>query len=193
VSQVRSKAFYLLFVPIIFLFFDLASGSVDGDTIRWWSINAGGNVYDSSTNYKLCGSVGQFAAGKDSITGTTVAFCYSGFWNPWVRKMTPVEWEDQSHVQLPREFDLRQNYPNPFNPNTVIEYALPKSAHVTIEIYNLLGQKVNVLVDEDQKVGRYRVDWDGKDKKGEELASGIYFYRIQAGDFVKCKKMIMLK
>ena len=186
----RTKAFYLLFVPIIFLFFNLASGS--GEKIPWLSANAGGNIYSSSTNYQLCGSVGQFVAGKDSSAGT-VPFCYSGFWNPWVRETTPVEWEDESHVQLPTEFDLRQNYPNPFNPETMIEYALPKSAHVTLEVYNLLGQKVNILVDEDQKVGRYRVDWDGKDKDGGELASGIYFYRIQAGDFVKCKKMIMLK
>jgi hypothetical protein len=186
----RSKTFYLLFVPFTFLFFNFALGS--GEKIPWWSINAGGNVYDSSTNYKLCGSTAQSVAGKDSSTGT-VPFCYSGFWNPWVKKTTPVEWEDVDQAELPREFDLRQNYPNPFNPNTMIEYALPKSAHVTIEIYNLLGQKVDVLIDEDQKVGRYRVDWDGRDRNGKELASGIYFYRIQAGDFVKCKKMIMLK
>ena len=188
----RSKAFYFLFIPIIFLFFNFALGS--GEKIPWSSANGGGIVYDSSTHYKLCGSVGQFAAGKDSNTGpVTAPFCYSGFWNPWVRMTTPVEWEEVGQTELPKEFDLRQNYPNPFNPNTVIEYALPKSAHVTIEIYNLLGQKVNVLMDEDQKVGFYRVDWDGKDKGGGELASGIYFYRIQAGDFVKCKKMIMLK
>jgi hypothetical protein len=186
----RSKTFYLLFVPFIFLFFNFALGS--GEKIPWWSINAGGNVYDSSTNYKLCGSTAQSVAGKDTIPGT-VPFCYSGFWNPWVKKMTPVEWEEVDQAEIPKEFELRQNYPNPFNPNTVIEYALPKSAHVTIEIYNLLGQKINVLVDEDQKVGFYRLGWDGKDKDGGELASGIYFYRIQAGDFVKCKKMIMLK
>jgi hypothetical protein len=161
-----------------------------GEKIPWWSVNAGGNVYGSSANYKLCGSVAQSVTGRDS---STTYRSYVGFWNPWVREMTPVEWEDESHVQLPTEFDLRQNYPNPFNPQTMIEYALPKSAHVTIEIYNLLGQKVNVLVDEDQRAGRYQVDWDGKDKDGGELASGIYFYRIQAGDFVKCKKMIMLK
>lgn len=176
----RSKRFYLQFVPIILLLFSSALGS--GEKIPWWSINGGGNIYSSSTTYKLCGSAAQ-----------SVTHSYAGFWNPWVVQMTPVEWEEVDHAQLPKEFDLRQNYPNPFNPNTVIEYALPKSAHVTIEIYNLLGQKVNVLVDENQKVGFYRVDWDGKDKKGEELGSGIYFYRIQAGDFVKCKKMIMLK
>jgi len=185
---VKVKTFHLLFIPIIFLLFTSALGS--GEKIPWWSINGGGNIYSSSTNYKLCGSVTQSAAGKSAGASN---YSYAGFWNPWVVQMTPVEWEEGDHAQLPKEFDLRQNYPNPFNPGTVIEYALPKSAHVTIEIYNLLGQKVNVLVDKNQKVGRYRVDWDGKDKKGEELASGIYFYRIQAEDFVKCKKMIMLK
>jgi hypothetical protein len=188
VEEVKAKAFNLLFVPIIFLFFSSALGS--GEKIPWWSTNAGGNIYSSSTNYKLCGSVAQSMAGRDS---STTQKSYAGFWNPWVRQLTPVEWEDVDQAKLPEEFDLRQNYPNPFNPNTMIEYALPKPAHVTIEIYNLLGQKVNVLVDEDQKIGRYQVAWDGKDKDGRELASGIYFYRIQAGDFVKCKKMIMLK
>jgi hypothetical protein len=190
VREVKAKTFHLLFVPIIFLLFSSAFSS--GEKIPWWSINGGGTIYSSAGDKKLCGSVAQSVAGKDSITGT-VPFCYSGFWNPWVRKMTPVEWEEEGQAELPKEFGLSQNYPNPFNPTTVIEYALPKSAHVTIEIYNLLGQKINVLVDENQKIGFYRVDWDGKDKDGGELASGIYFYRIQAGDFVKCKKMIMLK
>lgn len=184
----KVKTFYLLFIPIIFLLFSSALGS--GEKIPWWSINGGGTIYSSAGDKRLCGSIAQSMAGRDS---SATQKSYAGFWNPWVVQMTPVEWEEVDLSELPKKFDLRQNYPNPFNPTTVIEYALPKSAHVTIEIYNLLGQKVNVLVDEDQKGGFYRVDWDGKDKKGEELASGIYFYRIQAEDFVKCKKMIMLK
>jgi hypothetical protein len=184
----RSKPLHFLFVPITLLLFCSALGS--GEKIPWSSINGGGTIYSSAGDKKLCGSIAQSMAGRDT---SATQKSYAGFWNPWVVKMTPVEWEEGDHAQLPKEFDLRQNYPNPFNPGTVIEYALPKLAHVTIEIYNLLGQKVNVLVEEDQKAGLYRVDWDGKDKQGEELASGIYFYRIQAGDFVKCKKMIMLK
>jgi hypothetical protein len=161
-----------------------------GEKIPCWSINTGGNVYSSSTNYKLCGSLAQSVAGKDS--SGSVQYNYAGFWNPWIRN-TASDVKREETANIPEDFSLSQNYPNPFNPSTVIEYSLPQSAHVTIEIYNLLGQKINILVNEDQKVGFYRLDWDGKDKQGNELASGVYFYRIQAGDFVKCKKMTMLK
>ena len=171
-----------------FLAFGLVFAS--GEKIPWGSINAGGNVYSSSTTYRLCGSVAQSVAGKDS--SGSVQYNFAGFWNPWIMNAaSDVKREETPNI--PEDFSLSQNYPNPFNPSTVIEYSLPQSAHVIIEIYNLLGQKVNILVDEDQKVGFYRVDWDGKDKQGNELASGVYFYRIQAGDFVKCKKMTMLK
>ena len=113
--------------------------------------------------------------------------------------MTPVEWEEVDQTQLPKEFGLRQNYPNPFNPATVIEYALPKASEVKIQIYNILGQRVRNLVDELQEPGYKMIHWDGKDGNGRDVSSGIYFYRIVARtnqgseDFVKCKKMTLLK
>ena len=93
----------------------------------------------------------------------------------------------------PESFSLSQNYPNPFNPQTQIVYALPRECHVKVTIFNLLGQRVKVLVDKYQKAGFKRVYWDGKDERGVEVASGIYFYKIQAGDFVQSKKMVILK
>ena len=94
----------------------------------------------------------------------------------------------------PEHFFLSQNYPNPFNPVTNIEFSLSKSAWVSLEIFNILGQKVKTLIaDQNLSPGAYLVDWDGKDENGHDVSSGIYFYRIQAGDFSEVKKMIFLK
>jgi hypothetical protein len=94
---------------------------------------------------------------------------------------------------LPRQFMLSQNRPNPFNPSTTVEYAVPSRSHVTITVYNILGQNVRTLVDEDKQAGRYVVDWDGKDGDGRTAPTGIYLYQIRSGDFVQAKKMLMLK
>ena len=94
---------------------------------------------------------------------------------------------------IPQTFSLAQNYPNPFNPTTTIEYALPSDAQVEICIYNILGRKVKVLVDERQLAGYKKVTWDGKNEKGHDVASGVYFCKIKAGDFTQVKKMVLLK
>ena len=94
---------------------------------------------------------------------------------------------------LPKVFALEQNYPNPFNPETIIRYALPKAAPVRIAIYNLLGQQVKKLVDKEQLPGFHQVHWDGTNDAGLKLASGLYVYRMEAGQFVKIRKMMMLK
>lgn len=93
----------------------------------------------------------------------------------------------------PESFSLFQNYPNPFNPETQINYALPQDCQVRITVYNLLGQRVRTLVDEPQSAGYRTVHWDGKDEQGVDVASGVYFYKIKAGDFVDSKKMLLLK
>ena len=99
--------------------------------------------------------------------------------------------------RLPQRIALSQNYPNPFNPSTLIRYHLSavrgRPSAVTLKIYNVLGQLVSTLVDERQVPGYYSVSWDGRDSLGKEVSSGIYFYRMKAGDFVKTRKMILLK
>ena len=90
--------------------------------------------------------------------------------------------------QVPIAFNLAQNYPDPFNPTTVIEYTIPKDYHVTLKIYEVLGQEVKTLVNQDQRVGRYSVNFNGS-----RLASGVYFYRLVAGNHVITKKMLMIK
>ncbi len=94
---------------------------------------------------------------------------------------------------IPKNFELSQNYPNPFNPSTVINFQLPVSERVTLIIYNSLGQKVKTLIDDYKDAGYYNIKWNGRNDFHESVASGVYFYRIQAGKFVQSKKMVLLK
>ncbi|MBI4726633.1 T9SS type A sorting domain-containing protein [candidate division TA06 bacterium] len=88
---------------------------------------------------------------------------------------------------------MGQNAPNPFKQLTTINYQLPQAGQVSLKIYNIAGQAVRTLVDEDKKVGSYEVVWDGKDESGQAVATGVYLYQIKAGKQGDIKKMIMLK
>ncbi|NNG28111.1 MAG: T9SS type A sorting domain-containing protein [Ignavibacteriaceae bacterium] len=88
----------------------------------------------------------------------------------------------------PTRFELAQNYPNPFNPSTKIRFTIPEAGLVTLKVYNLLGEEVATLLNEEQTTGVYEVTFDAG-----QLSSGIYFYTINSGDFVASKKMILLK
>ncbi len=105
----------------------------------------------------------------------------------------PVGVEDGMHAQLPNGFAVGQNYPNPFNPKTTIHYTLPARAHVRVDVFNVLGQKVTTLVDATQPAGDHQVVWNGTDQSGKSVSSGFYFYRVQAGDDVASKKMVLVK
>jgi flagellar hook assembly protein FlgD len=94
---------------------------------------------------------------------------------------------------LPDKFSLSQNYPNPFNPVTEISYSLPNDSYVKLAVYNIMGQKVKTLVDGLQNAGRRTMTWDGTDDSGRRVATGVYFYRIQAADFTQSKKMVLMK
>ena len=100
---------------------------------------------------------------------------------------------------LPISFVLHQNYPNPFNPTTTIEFSLGATTdgsltqHVNLDIYNILGQHVKTLVDENLVPGNYRIDWDATSRSGQRVASGIYLYKLQVGQESKSKKMLFLK
>ncbi|MBN1352657.1 T9SS type A sorting domain-containing protein [candidate division KSB1 bacterium] len=107
--------------------------------------------------------------------------------------MGAVEFDPSTHIKqvveiIPEQFVLRQNYPNPFNPSTAIEFALPKSVFVTLKVYNLLGEELATLISEQRAAGIHRFNW-----KSEGLASGVYFYRLQAGEFAETKKLILLR
>lgn len=94
---------------------------------------------------------------------------------------------------LPKTFALKQNYPNPFNPVTTIPYQLPEKARVTLRVYNILGQEVRTLVQTVQLPGYYRAFWDGKNKYGNAMPSGVYLYRLEAGRYSKTYRMLLIK
>lgn len=95
--------------------------------------------------------------------------------------------------EVPRTYSLSQNYPNPFNPVTQIRYALPKSTGVKLTIYNILGEAIATLIDFQQEPGYYQVVWDGRDELGRGACSGIYFYRLKAGDFTSVRRMVLIR
>jgi hypothetical protein len=99
----------------------------------------------------------------------------------------PVSIEDDL-VNNPVQFQLDQNYPNPFNPSTKIKYSIPQSSNVVIKVFDILGNEIETLVNEEKSVGTYELTW-----YAENLPSGIYFYKLQTGSFVETKKMILMK
>ena len=102
--------------------------------------------------------------------------------------------DNPNDVLTPETFELRQNYPNPFNPTTTIEFALPKRDNVELSIYNMLGQRIRTLVAEGMSAGIHRIIWDGQNSSGEQVASGMYLYRLKVGEsFSATRKMVLLK
>ncbi len=95
--------------------------------------------------------------------------------------------------EVPAKFELTQNYPNPFNPTTKFKFSLPKESDVTIVVYDIMGRVVKVLVKDKYIAGKYEVDWNGTNSMDNQIASGVYFYKIVAGGYTDVKKMIMLK
>ncbi|MEE9270223.1 MAG: choice-of-anchor D domain-containing protein, partial [Candidatus Krumholzibacteria bacterium] len=94
---------------------------------------------------------------------------------------------------IPRQFALHQNYPNPLNPTTTIAYDLPHAVETRLVIYNVRGERVRELVSEYQQPGRYKVPWNGRNASGDAVASGVYFYKLRAGTFVRTRKLVVLK
>ena len=110
-------------------------------------------------------------------------------------QLTDVE---QYGNTVPVEFALSQNYPNPFNPTTTIEYALPEQSTVTLKVFNILGQEVATIVNGVQGASHFKAQWDGRNGKGHQVSTGIYFYQLEATSvsgqqFSSIKKMLFLK
>jgi hypothetical protein len=110
--------------------------------------------------------------------------------NDNVPGVTAIEDEDITTIHI---FHLAQNYPNPFNPSTTIDYSIPKADNVNLTIYNLLGQKVVTLVNDNQKAGKHMVNWNGLSQGGYQVSSGIYFYKLVSGEYSSIKKMMLLR
>jgi len=128
----------------------------------------------------------------DKGTNSGSAYIYTNFTSVPLAKGSFFEEENIQELS-PVDYALYYNYPNPFNPSTTIKYSLPTTEQVSLKIYNILGQEVITLVDELQDAGYKQAVWNAKDVYGNQVASGIYIYRLQTDKFVQSKKMILLK
>jgi hypothetical protein len=157
-----------------------------GDTI--WTETFGG----SSSDYGRM--VFQVQDGGYILIGDSYSYT-SGGTDMYLLKiqgeMTSVENDENS--LLPDGYELGQNYPNPFNMSTTIEYSLPRHAAVTLTIYNILAQVVREWPTEFRAMGNHLVQWDGYSNNGTDVASGVYFYRLIADEFIETKKMVLMK
>jgi len=190
--------------------FGASAGVVSATRIVWgssgWPTNPGGgeSLCYEFNRYMINGPSGPERVGEALYDSKF--FCnqnygfdhYAEYWNIFnynlygdpalVREGVSVGIETECLAEIPRSFFLMRNYPNPFNAITQIKYCLPKDCQVRLEVYNLLGQKVATLLDGRQKAGYKTARWDAS-----SFSSGIYFYRLQAGDFVQTRKMVLLK
>ncbi|MDD5718068.1 MAG: FlgD immunoglobulin-like domain containing protein [Candidatus Krumholzibacteria bacterium] len=139
----------------------------------------------TSSSFRANGTLGQptpIGIGSDADH-----YLYAGFWGAFSDDVTDVPTPDLlQNILFP-------NFPNPFNPSTTIDYSVGAESTVSITLYNLKGQKIRTLVHESRPPGRYTAIWDGKGDSGRTVASGVYFCRLQIGDFQDVGKMLMLK
>jgi ligand-binding sensor domain-containing protein len=173
------------------------SGLTDRDI---WTISVSGTTVFVGTDYngvfKSTNNGTSWSPASSGLTDTVVhslavtkTNLYAGTDDGvWRRPLSEITAAVPISRQVPLVFRLFQNYPNPFNPSTTIRYALPNRAHVTLTVFSTLGQQVATLVNENQEAGYHDVRFDGSG-----LASGVYFYRIQAGDFVQTKRLLILR
>ncbi|MFQ5799537.1 MAG: T9SS type A sorting domain-containing protein, partial [Bacteroidota bacterium] len=160
-----------------------------------WSlaINASGDIFAGTSGgvFRSTDNGGNWTEVNTGLTSTNVralainsdGFIFAGTYASGVfRSVETIAGE------IPMEYDLMQNYPNPFNPSTTIEFSVPRSGYATLQVYNMLGEHLATLVSENLHPGRYNVRWNARG-----VSSGIYFYRLQAGEFLETKKLVLVK
>jgi len=149
----------------------------------WLSTDFGGNWTNESEGFDFAQEAFALIVNEPYLFAGRQ---FSGVWRRLLSQMvTSVELINN---QIPNDFILKQNYPNPFNPSTNIEYSIPSESFVELKVYDVLGDDVASLVNEQQQAGVYRADFTASN-----LSSGVYFYKLQAGSFIETKKMILLR
>jgi hypothetical protein len=144
------------------------------------------NWYPAAKAIYLANRDQYIAALRDSMTNATDVYIPGDSLSAIITPTTSVE---ESHDStIPSEFSLEQNYPNPFNPSTNIEFSLPTSTHVTLEVYNTIGQRVATLVNGKLASGSHSVTWNASN-----VPSGLYFYKLETKNFSQVRKMILMK
>ena len=177
-------------------FFSLDTITVNvGDTVRWTNTGIHSHTTTSNTGVWDSGLMANGATFEFQFN-TAGSFPYICTLHPTLMKGLVIA---SSHTGVrdeggfPSTFSLQQNYPNPFNPTTAIRYGLSEASHVTLTIYNMLGQPIATLVNEQQSAGYRDVVWNGMNDAGEHVVSGIYIYRIVTGKYTSTKRMVLLK
>ncbi|MCP4566854.1 MAG: T9SS type A sorting domain-containing protein [FCB group bacterium] len=186
----------------------------NGDTVTQvvlvWNASVGATNYqlmiDDHGNFsapELDTTLADLSVITETLADTTEYFwrvraenhCGWGTWSPvWsFRTSQPTDVNDQDQPQLPNRLALSQNYPNPFNPVTTIEFSLPHSGYVSLDVFDIVGRKVTTLVADQMSAGVKKIIWNGIDSQGRAVASGVYFYRLRQDDIIETRKMILTK
>jgi len=174
---------------------DVRAIAVDFYNVKWFATGGGGVTRFDGTTWTTYTT-------EDGLVDNDVRAIAVDFDNvKWFATENGVSSFDErpfsveNHRDMPAVMEIKGNFPNPFNPSTTIQYAIPegKSSHVKLNIYDLRGALVRTLVNQVINPGFHSVVWDGIDKKGNEVSSGVYIYRIQAGGFSKTNKMLLIR
>jgi hypothetical protein len=148
-------------------------------TFKVWKANLNEEIEISADDVRYLDSVSGMESGSQAFEPRATA---------------TIKIDSKAVVEtVPVEFGLQQNYPNPFNPSTMITFAVPQEANVTVQVYDITGKLVSTLVDTKMAAGHHNVEWTGTDSNGLRVATGIYFYKMTAGSFVQTKKMLFAK
>jgi hypothetical protein len=171
------------------------SGGFDPNVTYW--VN---NLYADTSYEELGSDLASFSVALDAY-GSAIFTIATEEQNLFLPPLPPLVAIDTKKNPVAGKFELFHNYPNPFNPETAIEFEIPSRLPVKLVVYNILGQQVKTLVNTVFQAGRHRLQWDGKNDRGEHVASGIYILHLKAGDpsagsgpgFVKNKRMVLIR